>query len=262
MSTAEANQAYISSNTTTMHHLHINGEISHKPEVYQDHIQIFRQAKRGDEISIHLNTPGGSMYTTLQYINAMRQSEATITAHIEGICMSAGTFIFLAADKWLVHKDSLSMFHTYSAGYYGKGDEPLGHHEAVKKVCHSLMDDLYTGFLTEEELERVKNSRDDLFFTGPEMEVKIKAYAEYLSELERIRAEETNKQTILNSLPQLLEQEYFVEELAKLGYVKPSFIVNDSEALHTGKIATPFDGVMSFSGHPVDSFGDDSEEHD
>tara|TARA_Y100000592_G_C5440992_1_gene303380 strand:+ start:17 stop:733 length:717 start_codon:yes stop_codon:yes gene_type:complete len=216
----ETNQAYTTGISATNYHLHITGPISNKAEDYQDHLQIFRQANETDKISIHINSPGGSVITTAQYINAMSMCKAEITAHLEGDCMSAATFIFLSCDKWIVHKHTMSMFHNYTAGYYGPGKEPIQHHEAVETLCHGLMDDLYEGFLTPEEIESIKEHNKTIWISGDKMQERIQGYAAYLSKLNELHQEHAAREAFKAALPGALKQEHVVEELAKYGFVK------------------------------------------
>lgn len=216
----ETNQAYTTGVSATNYHLHITGEISHKAEDYQDHLQIFRQARPEDTISIHINSPGGSVITAAQYINSMQMCKAEITAHLEGDCMSAATFIFLSCDKWIVHKHTMSMFHNYAAGYYGQGKDPVRQHEAVEVLCHGLMDDIYTGFLTEEELESIKETNNTIWLSGEDMQERIQGYAAYLSKINELESEYAAKEAFKNALPSALEQDHVIEELKKHGFVK------------------------------------------
>ena len=105
-----------------IHHFYISEGIG-SPEKYVDMIHRIRMAGPEETVCIHLNSPGGSIDTGVQIINAMRSSLANIVASVESEACSLATMIFLAADEMVVHDDCMMMFHNFSAGAYGKGHE-------------------------------------------------------------------------------------------------------------------------------------------
>jgi ATP-dependent protease ClpP protease subunit len=139
--------------------MHISGQIT-APENYLQELQVIREALEGDVINIYLNTEGGRVATAVQLVNAMRNSSAKIVAHLEGECHSAGTYIFLSADEWIVNHDCIMLIHNYSGGAGGKGGEILQHAEANNRWITKLMRNVYKDFLTTEEIDAVIKNQD------------------------------------------------------------------------------------------------------
>ena len=91
-----------------------------------DYIQWFhdiRNSRPSDVVKIHINCPGGNLFTTIQFMQALSETEAHIMVSVEGACMSAATLIFLMADEYMITDHSMFLFHNYSAGTAGKGGE-------------------------------------------------------------------------------------------------------------------------------------------
>jgi len=144
----------------TLYHFYITGEIDDDVEPYIDMVNTLKTAEEHDQIFIYLNTPGGSVSTTIQIISAMKQSIATITTVVEGDVCSAGTLIFLSGDHYVVNDHCTLMIHNYSHGPYGKGNEVKSQVNYSDKYFNKLAHDFYKNFLTEEEINAVCEDKD------------------------------------------------------------------------------------------------------
>lgn len=142
-----------------IHHFYISEGIG-SPEKYVDMVHRIRMAGPEETVCIHLNSPGGSIDTGVQIINAMRSSQANIVASVESEACSLATMIFLAADEMVVHDDCIMMFHNFSAGAYGKGHELKANIKGVSDWIEAFMRRLYIPFLTEKEFERLLKGED------------------------------------------------------------------------------------------------------
>ncbi len=143
----------------SIHHFYIVDEIE-DVDRYLDMINVLKTADSHDTIFIYLNTPGGNLYTSIQIINAIRQSNATVVTSMDGMVASAGTLIFLAGHKHIVNPNCTFMVHNYSHGAVGKGNEVATRVAYSQQYFKKLAKDFYTGFLTDAELEDVINDKD------------------------------------------------------------------------------------------------------
>lgn len=143
----------------SVHHFYIIEEIA-EAGAFLDMINVLKTAEGHDTIFIYLNTPGGNLYTAIQIISAIRQSNATVVTCIEGMVASAGTLIFLAGHKHVVNPNCTFMIHNYSHGVWGKGNEVALHVKHSEQYFRKLARDLYGRFLTEDEIEDVINGKD------------------------------------------------------------------------------------------------------
>lgn len=150
-----------------------------EPSQYIEMIHNIQTATADNIVWIHLNTPGGVLDTGIQLVNAMKASEAHIIASLEGTVASLGTLIFLAADEFIVHDNSLMMFHNYSGGVFGKGHEQIAALEATTKLVESVMKNLYVPFMSEEEFDTIANGAD-LYFHAEEVRSRLENMVDIL----------------------------------------------------------------------------------
>lgn len=130
------------------------------PSDYADWFQEIRSTRSSDAIKIHINSPGGNLFTTIQFLQCLAETEAHIIASVEGACMSAATLIFLAADEFQIAPHSMFMFHNYSGASFGKGGEMYDNVVHERKWSEKLLTDMYSDFLTKGEIESLLNNKD------------------------------------------------------------------------------------------------------
>lgn len=143
---------------------YLTGNITEAKD-YQDWNQILRTATENDGIVVHINSNGGEIFTAIQLMRSMADSNATICASVEGMCMSAATLIFLCADVVEVSEHSHFMFHTYSSGNWGKGSDQLANVMADDKWARHLFNQVYKGFLKPQEIKEMIDGKD--FWMNP-----------------------------------------------------------------------------------------------
>ena len=145
--------------TSTVHHFYITGEVG-PAYFYTEMIHVIRSASKGDVVYLHLNTTGGQLDTGIQIINAMRESQAHVIASIEAQAFSLGSMIFLAADDYIVHDNSMMMIHNFSSGMAGKGNEQRLRLEAITTMFDEFVRPIYVPFITDVEYEDVIEGKD------------------------------------------------------------------------------------------------------
>lgn len=180
----------------TIHHFYITSEVGDVDQ-FLELIHTLKTAESHDTIFIYLNTPGGSLKTTIQLITAMRQTNATIITCLEGEVSSAGTMIFLSGHKYLVNPNCSFMIHNYSGGILGKGQEIAAHAKFIEKYSRSLLNDIYADFLSEEEIEEVLEGRD-IWLTSEQVIERLGNKVKDTSEVDVSK--------LVSKLPTLIEQ--------------------------------------------------------
>ncbi len=130
------------------------------PADYADWFQEMRNTRGSDVIKIHINSPGGDLFTTIQFLQVLSETEAHIICSVEGSCMSAATLIFLAANEFQIAPHSLFMFHNYSGASFGKGGEMYDNLIHERKWSEKLLMDAYSGFLTKAEIHSLLSNKD------------------------------------------------------------------------------------------------------
>lgn len=159
-----------------VHEFYLSGPIE-DAENYIDWFDTIRNASSTDAIRIYINSPGGDLYTTLQFLRVIGESEAHITTSVEGACMSAATMIFLHGHSQEVTPHSLFMFHDYSSGTFGKGGEQYDQIQFERQWSRKFLTEVYAGFLTDQEIESMMHNKD-IWMDSEEVIRRLTALAE------------------------------------------------------------------------------------
>ncbi len=130
---------------------------------FDDHEELFRDlrlASEDDEIMIRLITPGGRVDVGMALIHAIRNSAAYVKMVVEYPCYSMGALLALSGDGLEMYPDTFLMFHDYSGGMYGKGNEMVLQTGATTKALKGMLSKAMSPFLTKREIASIFNGRD------------------------------------------------------------------------------------------------------
>lgn len=153
------------------------GEIT-EVENYFDLIDALNDASSEDEFIIRIHSGGGLLGTADVIINAIQATQARVHGHIESLCGSAATMIFLACHSFSVSPRAEFFVHTASSGTIGKEHESYASIMFDRKRVHNLIKNTYVGFLTEDEISSVLDGQD-YYFDADEIADRLDSYAEY-----------------------------------------------------------------------------------
>lgn len=146
---------------------YLTGQIG-PAENYTDWFDTIRHAQPNDVIQLYINSYGGDLFTAIQFLRVLGETQATVVISVEGACMSAASMIFLYGDAFEISSHSMFMFHNYSGGTFGKGGEMLDQLKHERVWSEKLLRDTYTDFLTEAEIVSMLNNKD-LWMDGDEV---------------------------------------------------------------------------------------------
>jgi ATP-dependent protease ClpP protease subunit len=154
-----------------VHEFYLSGEIE-SSENYVEWFDTIRHAGESDVVKIYINSPGGDLFTAIQFMRVLSETEATVVASVEGACMSAATMIFLCAEQFEVTPHSMFMFHNYSGGTFGKGGEMIDQLQHERKWSEGLLREVYEDFLSESEITSILDNRD-IWLDGKEILARL-----------------------------------------------------------------------------------------
>lgn len=143
-----------------------------EPDDYIDMIYKISMAGPADTIFFHLNTPGGTLDTGVQLINAIQNTQAKVVMILEGMAHSLGTLLFLCGDEMVVNDHCMMMFHNFNGGIIGKGNEITLELEATNKWFATLAKQIYIPFMTEDEVHRISRG-EDMWMQSPEIRKRL-----------------------------------------------------------------------------------------
>lgn len=158
---------YTSRAAVNIHEFYLCGNIESADE-YIEWFDTIRHSGPTDVIRLFINSYGGDLFTAIQFMRVLSETEATVIVSVEGACMSAATMIFLCADQFEVSEHTMFMFHNYSGGVIGKGGEMLDQLQHERVWSEKLLRDIYKDFLNEEEIKSMLNNKD-LWMDGEEV---------------------------------------------------------------------------------------------
>lgn len=165
-----------------IHEFYLSGPIL-DPEEYIEWFDTIRSAGPNDDVNIRINSGGGDLYTAIQFKRVMRETEARVNVSVEGACMSAATIIFLAGDTVDITEHSAFMFHNYSGGAIGKGNEMHAQMQFEREWSAKLLRQVYAGFLSDDEITSILDGRD-IWMSAEEAATRAQALMEARTEAE------------------------------------------------------------------------------
>jgi ATP-dependent protease ClpP protease subunit len=183
-------ERYVSRPAINVHEFYLCGEIESADE-YIEWFDIIRHSSENDVIRIFINSYGGDLFTAIQFMRVLSETNATVIVSVEGACMSAATIIFLCADQFEVSEHSMIMIHNYSGGVTGKGGEMLDQLQHERVWSEKLLRNVYEGFLTEDEIKSVLNNKD-LWMDGEEVVRRLEAKKAKIETEENEKLNETD----------------------------------------------------------------------
>lgn len=156
-----------------------------EPSKYRSVCVTLDNAKDGDVIEFHLNTPGGLLMSAMQINNCILTTEAYTRAVCHGRVESAGTFIALACHEIVIMPGTAWMVHAPSWGSGGDLKSVRNHVEFETRILTEQCLDVYEGFLSDEEImDMIENSIEYRFD-----EFEIRERLEHRNEIRKERAD-------------------------------------------------------------------------
>jgi ATP-dependent protease ClpP protease subunit len=185
-----------------IHEFYLSGEIG-PPEEYIQWFDTIRHAGETDVIKIYINSPGGDVFTAIQFMRVLQETAANVVISVEGICASAATMIMLCGDSFEISDHSMFMCHNYSGLTFGKGGEMLDQLQHERKWSEKLLRNVYKDFLTEAEITSVLENKD-IWMDGEEVVKRLRARQEKIEaeinfQQEKEETEETKADNIKKS---------------------------------------------------------------
>ena len=170
-SKAHSNGYFPSKSVAQVHEFYLTGEIG-QPENYLEWFDTIRHAGEHDVVKIYINSYSGDLFTAIQFMRVLADTNATVICSVEGACMSAATMIFMCADNFEVTPHSVFMFHNYSGGAIGKGGEMIDQLLHERKWSERLMNEVYKYFMTDDEIKSMLENKD-MWMDGESVVVRM-----------------------------------------------------------------------------------------
>lgn len=177
------NERYTSKHAVNIHEFYLSGNIESSEE-YIEWFDIIRNAGQNDVIKIYINSYGGDLFTAIQFLRVLGETQGNIVVSVEGACMSAATIILMCGHQFEVSEHSMFMFHNYSSGVMGKGGEMFDQLQHERIWSEKLHRDIYADFLTEKEITSILENKD-IWMDGEEVIKRLKKKVKKLEKEEK-----------------------------------------------------------------------------
>ena len=126
------------------------------PSKYRVLINMLLSASENDTIEIVINSGGGRLDSAVAIISAIMQSQARVVGYVVGDCYSAASMIALACHELYVDEFGTFMVHSASYGVGGAHREVSDRAAFEEGRLNTIYKLIYSGFLTEDEIEKVR----------------------------------------------------------------------------------------------------------
>lgn len=165
-------ERYTSKTAVNIHEFYLCGTIE-SAEEYIEWFDLIRNSSQNDIIKIHINSYGGDLFTAIQFLRVLTETQGSVIISVEGACMSAATIILMCGHQFEVSEHSMFMFHNYSSGVIGKGGEMFDQLKHERVWSEKLHRDIYADFLTEKEITSILENKD-IWMDGDEVVKRLK----------------------------------------------------------------------------------------
>jgi ATP-dependent protease ClpP protease subunit len=144
------------------------------PSNYQPLLHCLNEMQECDSLDIHLNSGGGRLDSAMAIVAGINNTEGNVTVISNGMAASAAGIILLQSPNIVITPISQMMCHNASFGNYGKLGEVDANVSFSKKYIERLVDDTYSGFMTEDEIKDLKKGVD-FYFDSEEIITRLGA---------------------------------------------------------------------------------------
>lgn len=122
--------------------------------IYPKAVRKLVDEVKGDEVELHINSYGGSVFAGVSIYNTLKNCGKKVTAYIDGVCASAATFILMAADKILMPENTQILVHRSSTFGWGNCKDLRAIANDLEHLDHTTLLPTYKARFTgsEEEL--------------------------------------------------------------------------------------------------------------
>ena len=156
-----------------------------EPSNYRDVIHCLATCGENDSVNLLVNSSGGRTDSIWQIIEAMKGCRGDVSVTVIGAAYSAASMLACMAPECYIADSAEFMLHTAHYGSIGTVPNVKGQTDFATKQINKLLDQAYKGFLTDKELEELKNGREYWFDAEEAGKRMVKRY-KYLNGLSKI----------------------------------------------------------------------------
>lgn len=124
-----------------------------------------------EEINIHINSPGGSVFEGIAIFNFLKTHKAKKNVFVDGLAASMGSILAMVGDEITIYDNAFFMIHDPWVMMSGNADELVKEAEFLRKI-EATMAAIYAEKTGLEEAEILELMHAETWFTGEEAKEK------------------------------------------------------------------------------------------
>ena len=133
------------------------------PSAYRDVIHCLATCGENDSVNMLVNSSGGRTDAIWQVIEAMKGCRGQVSVTVIGAAYSAASMLACMAPDCFIADSAEFMLHTAHYGSIGTVPNVKGQTDFATRQINKLLDQAYKGFLTDKELDELKNGKEFWF---------------------------------------------------------------------------------------------------
>lgn len=155
----------------------VNGTSEHL-----DQLEAILEATENDIVEVYcLGCGGGSADSIIMLLNALASTPAHTVTILEGHNASAASMPMMVTDSVRLGMYASVMFHSVAGGVFGHMANTAEAAKFYEQHYSKFFNDLYSNFLTEEELTLIQNGRE-IYLDAEAIEERLKLRAEKMKQ--------------------------------------------------------------------------------
>jgi ATP-dependent protease ClpP protease subunit len=147
-----------------------------EPAEYNKLINLLVGLDYYNKVHMYINNNGGAVASAFMIRNAMLKCKAHIVGYLSGTVASSASILSLACDDIVVSPFLSHMSHNYFHGVQGTGNQVKDYVDFTDRELKRAFREIYTGFLTEEEILLVTERDKEVWLNELEVTERWKAY--------------------------------------------------------------------------------------
>lgn len=93
-----------------------------------------------EQINLHINSPGGSVFEGVTIYNALKQHKAKVAVYIDGLAASIASVIAMAGDTIEIASNAMVMIHKPTVVMWGQADDLRKEADLLDKIEDTIID--------------------------------------------------------------------------------------------------------------------------
>lgn len=161
-------------NEKKVYSVYIYNEIF-EPSYYSRLFQLIRNLNETDQLHIHLNSPGGSLYTLIAFVNVIQDCKAHVTMIVDGFAESAAAVLAFVGDTTIVRVHSSMMFHNIHTTnlFLQDSGKIKANIEYLHKVYKNMLITFCSKILSKNDIKNIIENGAEIYFSGEEILKKL-----------------------------------------------------------------------------------------